>query len=302
MTRTISLAAALLLSTAGLAAADPASFSAIFGGKVVGHLVATPKGAVTTIDFDIKNNGRGPTIAETIRSGPDGLPVDWTVTGATTFGSKVSEHFHQGAGKASWSDSTGKGEARITAPGLYVTQAGSPWAAGIYARALLKAPGMTLSTLPGGALKLEKGEAIPVTGEGGPITVTRYTLSGIDLTPESLLLDEKGELFASVSASSIIVRKGYEGEQVRLRGMAAAWDKQRFIDIEKDVAHRYGAPVRIRNVRIFDPKTSALTAPVSVVVNGRTIAAVEPVDSPATPGEMTIDGACLLYTSDAADE
>jgi len=94
-----------------------------------------------------------------------------------------------------------------------------------------------------------------------------------------------------VSASSIIVRKGYEGEQVRLRGMAAAWDKQRFIDIEKDVAHRYGAPVRIRNVRIFDPKTSALTAPVSVVVNGRTIAAVEPLDSPATPGEVTIDGA-----------
>ena len=291
MTRTLSLAAALFLSTSGLAAADPSSFSVISGGKVVGHLIATPKGDVTTIDFDIKNNGRGPTIAETLRMGRDGLPVEWTVKGATTFGSKVSEQFRQSGGKAEWTDSTGHGSAKLTAPGLYVTQAGSPWAEGIYARALLKAPGQTLPTLPGGALKLEKGEAVQVQGEGGALTVTRYTLSGIDLTPETLLLDDKGELFASVSPSSIMVRKGYEGEQARLRGLAAGWEKQRFIDIEKAVAHRYGAPVRIRNVRIFDPKSKALAAPVSVVMNGRTIAAVEPLDSPPSPGEVSIDGA-----------
>jgi len=291
MTRTLSLAAALFLSAASCAAADPSSFSVISGGKVVGHLIATPKGDVTTVDFDVKNNGRGPTIAETLRMGPDGLPTDWTVKGATTFGSKVSEHFHQSAARAEWTDSTGSGSAKLAARGLYVTQAGSPWAEGIYARALLKAPGQTLATLPGGALKLEKGEAVQVQGEGGPLTVTRYTLSGIDLTPVTLLLDDKGEMFATVSPGSIMVRKGYEGEQARLRGLAAGWAKQRFVDIEKAVAHRYGAPVRIRNVRIFDPKAKALTAPVSVVINGRTIAAVEPLDSPPSPGEVSIDGA-----------
>ena len=291
MTRTLSLAAALFLSAASFASADPSSFSVISGGKVVGHLIATPKGDVTTVDFDVKNNGRGPTIAETLRMGPDGLPTDWTVKGATTFGSKVSEHFHQSAARAEWTDSTGSGSAKLAARGLYVTQAGSPWAEGIYARALLKAPGQTLATLPGGALKLEKGEAVQVQGEGGPLTVTRYTLSGIDLTPVTLLLDDKGEMFATVSPGSIMVRKGYEGEQARLRGLAAGWAKQRFVDIEKAVAHRYGAPVRIRNVRIFDPKAKALTAPVSVVINGRTIAAVEPLDSPPSPGEVSIDGA-----------
>ncbi len=44
-------------------------------------------------------------------------------------------------------------------------------------------------------------------------------------------------------------------------------------------------------LRLFDPKTSALTAPVSVLVSGKEIAAVEPLESPATPGEVTIDGA-----------
>jgi imidazolonepropionase-like amidohydrolase len=49
--------------------------------------------------------------------------------------------------------------------------------------------------------------------------------------------------------------------------------------------------VRIKNVRIFDPKTSGLTEPVSVLVRGKEIVALEPLDSPPTPGEVTIDGA-----------
>ena len=44
-------------------------------------------------------------------------------------------------------------------------------------------------------------------------------------------------------------------------------------------------------MRLFDPKTSSLTQPVSVLVRGKVIASIEPLDSPATPGEVTIDGA-----------
>ena len=73
-----------------------------------------------------------------------------------------------------------------------------------------------------------------------------------------------------------MVREGYEGEEVRLRKLAADWSTERFAAIQREVAHDYGAPTRIRNVRLFDPKTSALTAPVSVLVNGKQIAAVEP--------------------------
>jgi hypothetical protein len=293
MLKTLALAsaAALLALTPTLASAETASFTAVFGGKSVGHLIATTTGDTTTVDFDIKNNGRGPTDAETIRSNAEGLPVDWKIAGATTFGSKVSETFHQAGGKAEWLDSTGKGQAAIAKPGLYVAQAGSPWGDGIIAKALLKAPSMTMAALPGGTLHLDKGETLTVQGAGGPVTVTRYDLVGIDLTPTTLLLDPKGDLFAEVDASSIIVRKGYEGEEVRLRKLAADWSAKRFVDMEKAVAHRYSGPVRIRNVRLFDPKSSALTVPVSVVMRGKEIAAVEPPDSPATPGEVTIDGA-----------
>jgi hypothetical protein len=291
MAKLIPLAIALLSLAPSLVMAETTTFSVIFGGKVVGHLIADTKGEVTTVDFDVKNNGRGPTIAETIRSNADGLPVAWSIKGATTFGSKVEEHFSQSGGHAEWVDSTGKGSAAIKAPALYVAQTGSPWSGEIIAQALLKAPGMTLPALPGGTLHLTKGETLTVNGAGGPVQVTRYDLTGIDLTPETMLLDPQGHLFADPSPSGILIRKGYEGEETRLRKLAADWSTQRFVDMEKEVAHHYTAPVRIKNVRLFDPKTSALTEPVSVLVRGKVIAAVEPLDSPATPGEVTIDGA-----------
>lgn len=291
MIRTLCAVAALSLAIPAAASAETARYTVVFGGKNVGHLVADTKGAVTTIDFDIKNNGRGPTDAETITSNADGLPIAWTIKGATTFGSKVEESFKQSGAKAEWQDSTGKGSAKITKPGLYVAQSGSPWGDAIIARALLKTPDLTLPALPGGTLRLEKGETLKVQGEGGPLEVTRYDLTGIDLTPTTLLLDAKGEMFAEVSPSMIVVRKGYEGEEVRLRNLAADWSTARFVNMEKAAAHRYAGPVRIKNVRLFDPKTSALTAPVAVLVRDKEIAAIEPLDSPATPGEVTIDGA-----------
>src|SRR5262249_23162586 len=82
--------------------------------------------------------------------------------------------------------------------------------------------------------------------------------------------------------------RGGGGEAAQARG---AWSSERFVGIEKQVAHRYGAPVRIRHLRVFHPGTSTIIGPVSVLVNGTKIAAVEPPDSPATPGEVTIDGA-----------
>jgi imidazolonepropionase-like amidohydrolase len=64
-----------------------------------------------------------------------------------------------------------------------------------------------------------------------------------------------------------------------------------YVRIEKEVAHKYDAPVRVRNVRLFDPSTGKLTEPRAVVVSGKRIAAVEAIESPGTPGEVTIDGA-----------
>ena len=291
MSRILALALAIAGIPTGVFATDSARYSVIFGGRIVGHVYVDTKASLTTIDYNVKNNGRGPTMAETIAFGADGLPTAWSISGTTTFGSKVDEQFKRDKQRATWFDSTGKSQATLKEPAIYVAQSGSPWSLQIYARALLGQPGMTMRALPGGTLKLEKADSIDVQGKGGALQVTRYELSGIRTDPDTMLLDAKGDLFASVSPESVVVREGYEGEEVRLRKLAADWTTERFVAIQREVAHHYGVPARIRNVRLFDPATSALTAPVSVLVSGQRIAAVEPVDSPATPGEVTIDAA-----------
>jgi hypothetical protein len=293
MNRILLLAAGLLASASlpSMAAAATETYSVIVGGRTVGHLKADTDGARTVIDYDYKNNGRGPTIAETLTLGADGLPTAWTVKGATTFGGKVDERFTLQGGTASWTDSAGQGSRRVSEPSLYISQGASPWALGLYARALLKDADASMPALPGGTVKLAKVESFTANGSGGPVEVTAYALTGIDLNPNYLLLDKDGRFFASAQGRGVTVRQGYEGEDARLRDLVERLSAARYAAIQKATAHDYGAPIRIRNVRLFDPRTLALTEPRSVVVFRERIAAVVPLDSPATPGEVTIDGA-----------
>lgn len=288
--KSLSLAAALALLTSTAAPAAMERYSVIFGGKTVGHLNADVAADRAAIDFDYKNNGRGPTMKEAIRLDADGVPTLWDIAGTTTFGSKVEEHFARAGGTARWTDSTGRGRATAKGRAVYVAQSGSPWATGLYIRAILKAGGDTLPALPGGTLRVTKGETLTVTGPAGPLAVTRYDLGGIETTPDTVLLDADGTLFAAVSTRQVVVRAGYEGEAERLKTLAATWSTDRYVAIQKRVAHHYDAPVRIRDVRVFDPKAQALGGRVSVLVSGNRIAAVQPLDEPATPGEVTIDG------------
>lgn len=285
------IASLLICGASGPALADAARFSVISGGKNIGSLIAETTGDQTRVTYDVKDNGRGPTISETMRLDADGMPVAWTISGTTTFGSKVAEHFVRRGARAEWLDSMGKGEGAVDEPSIYVAQGASPWADGVYARALLKAAGHRLPALPGGELALDAGDVVAVTGADGPLQVTRYDVGGINLTPDTVLMDPSGALFAVVDPSVVVVRAGYEGEQGRLRKLAADWSTARNVKMEREAAHRYAGPVRIRNVRLFDPRTSSLTTPVSVLVHEGRIAAVEPTSSPPTPGETEVDGA-----------
>jgi imidazolonepropionase-like amidohydrolase len=270
-----------LLVAVPLAAATE-RFSVLVGGTKVGFMEADTQGATTRIRYDYKNNGRGPTMAETITLGPDGMPIAWTVDGATTFGNKVAERFSTEGGKARWTDSAGRGEAPAGA--LYVAQHASPWAAGLYARLAGRAGG-SLAVLPSGTLKVTPGEMV----EAGGQKVRQQTLSGINLEPTTILTDASGALFAFVSPSFLVVREGFEAEDARLRKLAEGWAERRWREIAARVTHRPQGPIRISNVRLFDPKAKALTAPVSVRVEGSRIAAVEAPDA-SRPGERRFDG------------
>jgi imidazolonepropionase-like amidohydrolase len=283
------LAALLLLATGPARAAGGESFSIMFGSRVVGALTTTEADGETRIVYDYKNNGRGPTMAETLRVDADGLPTAWTITGSTTFGSKVDERFSRDGSMAAWVDATGPGSAKIAAPSLYVGQSASPWALGLYARALAKAGGK-LPALPAGKLKLEKLGALDLAGPTGRLPVTAFSIAGIDLDRQTVFLDANRQLVAFATPEFIVIRKGLEAEEVRLRALVAEWDTARLTGYQKALAKKPAGPLRIRNVRVFQPESMTLSPPSSVVVRGNRIAAIESATAKPAKGETVVEG------------
>jgi imidazolonepropionase-like amidohydrolase len=267
------------------------SFSILVSGTPVGKLLAEHSEGNTQVDFEYRNNGRGPTIKETVSIGENGLPTKWTISGATTFGNKVEEQFALTGTDASWKDATGAGNTTVTEPSIYVAQDASPYALWVYAKALLADEDNSMPVLPGGIMRLDEIEQLNVTSVDGEIVVTSYALSGLDLSPTYFLLDQEDNFFAYISPRFAIVREGFEAEDERLRELSTEYAARRFEDIQKRLARNYNAPVRIRNVRIFDPATEALSAPVSMVVVGNKIDRIESLDVPTAESEVEVEGA-----------
>ena len=252
----------------------------------IGQMVATAEGNEITVDYEYRNNGRGPTLASKIELGEDGLPVSWSVEGATTFGNRISETFCIADGLATWADTTGPGSTPITEPSIYIPQNATPYALSVYAKALLADEDHKLPAWPAGELSLDELEPVTVDGEGGAVAATAYALVGDDVDPTYFLAEDDGDLFALISPRFVIVREGYEGAEQQLKDLAARLSTERLEAIQAATAHRYDAPLAITNVHVFDPHSKALTGLTTVTVADGTITAVG--------SEITAEGAYVV--------
>ena len=287
-----------LIITAALAAlaapafAETTDYRVIVQEHDVGHYTVTRDGPKVSVDYDYKQNGRGPTIKEELRLDADGAPLDWTIAGRTTFGNAVAESFHRNAKGISWRDLSGPGAIKgKDAPRWYATQNGSPMDVSLLAKALLAAPGHSLAVAPGGMAKLTEKDRRTVDGTGGKLEVVTYELSGLSISPSYITLDAKGDLFSLESADFLLARSGYEKlADVPMRALAEKLSSERLGEIQAQGAHRWEGPVRLRNVKVFDPVAKALTPPHDVVWYHGRISEVVPAGSISSPGETVIEG------------
>jgi len=266
------------------------TYSVISGSTTVGYLKTHTVGDIIQIDYDYKDNGRGPTMKETIVLNREGFPVQWNITGNTTFGNTVDEQYSLDATVASWTDATGSDSTTVDTALWYVNQSGSPYSRILTARSLLNSLDLSADVLPAGKLKLTEMEKTSITVDSTTVDLTTYALSGAYINPSYFIADSDQRLFAVISPSFVIVRKGFEAQEKELRAYAEKYSTERFESLQKKYAHNYGKKVRIANVRIFDANTLALTAPSSVLVDGERIVSI---DAPDAKGEdeVIIDGA-----------
>ncbi|HBQ54515.1 MAG TPA: amidohydrolase, partial [Erythrobacter sp.] len=167
----------------------------------------------------------------------------------------------------------------------------SPWGISLLARALLAVPDAQMAVLPGGTARIRARDTATYDGADGEVTVTTYEITGLSTDPAHITLDQDLNLFSVADPRFAIVRKGYEAADEALRAEAERYSTQRFVEIQAKAARNFDGPVRIRNVRIFDPKTLALTEARDVVIYGERIASIEDLGSLPTEGETVIDGA-----------
>ena len=199
----------------------PSISAIVSNGETVGHVIAAHDGHTIDVDYAVSDNGRGPKHKEHLVLDPAGIPVEWSIEGTSLMGGTVSEHLTWKDSVEKWVSQADEGQVNTPRAQLYIGNDASPWALGLYLRVLAKAPGNTLEVLPSGRLQLKRLREVSVESGSQKISLVAWLLSGVDLTPEVLLVDKQGRLFARLS-DSILVRDGYEKqyEQLKLLGSA----------------------------------------------------------------------------------
>ena len=281
-----------LLCSYSAQAASVERFTIVQDSTTIGTIVAITDNDLVNVDFAVSENGRGPKHHETIRLGSDFVPVEWTVAGTSLMGGPVSEKYSWQSGKATWTSQADHGEVPTAKPELYVVNDDSPWALFVYARALLEAPNHTLEVLPSGSMRLSQVSELTVGNGTNGLPVTIYRLDGVKLDPQYVMLDQSRRLVSVFGDGALTVREGYEKEAEFInkisRDLGFAWAR----DEQRKLRHHFDAPVRIRNVHIFDPLTGRVSAASTVVVAGGRISEIFPLaDSSSDPeDEVLIDG------------
>lgn len=288
-------AAAVLFAAAFAQPASAARYTVLSAGEPVGHLVAEQAGDQVLIEYHVDNNGRGPKWRESLRLDASGrLPVAWSVEGAGGVGAPVRESYAWDRGEASWRTLNDEGRASAAAPPLYVASDASPWALGLYARALMTAPGGRLEALPAGELRIERlGELTLGTGRRAR-EVVAHALWGLGVTPEFVLLDPSGSLVARLGAFETVVLDELVGaaDYGALLSELSGDYLQRFAE---RLRHRFDEPLYVTNARVFDSRTGAVSEPRTVSVFRGRIGSVR-AGSPPPEAVTVIDaeGGLLL--------
>lgn len=291
------LPALLVLALSPLHAADqPAEtrYTIEYGGNKAGTAVTRavgPREQRNTYEFN--DRGRGPKLEERVVVDERGVPVLLEVSGVDYWKNPVEERFELADGKAGWHNSAESQEPLALArPSYYLPLNITPQDGELLARALLAAPGNTLSTLPTGQAKIEKVGPGVAEAEGRTRKIDLYEITGLGFTPSYLWLDGDRRFFAADSDWLKVVLEGWEPALPKLKEIQDA----RAESLEKEraarLARRPQGPLVFRNARLFDPDSGRSTPGTTVVISGSRIQAVGPDgEVPVPAGAEVIDAA-----------
>jgi len=253
-------------------------------------LVTTAEDGTITVAFDVLLNGRGPHTDATIRLAPDGTIASLEAHGHHNVGAKVDETFSIDGGRARWKSREESGDTALAGPAFFVPIADLPDAVGWLAQALLKANG-SLPLLPAGRAHIEKaGEATVSLGDRRK-HLTAYTITGLDLVPTPVWMEDDGSWFGVVDPWWSLVPEGWESAIDPLVDKQVQMARDRDALTAQRLAHKPpAAGLALMHARALDVERGKWLVDQTVVVVGGVIAAAGPYKTTKVPaGAETID-------------
>jgi hypothetical protein len=229
-----------------------------------------------TVAYDVLENGRGPHVDATLRLAPDGSITALDARGHHEIGTIIEETFVREGARARWKSREEHGERDAPAGAFFVPISRVPDTLGMLGRALLKAGG-TLPLLPTGEAHIERTVETSAHGAAGDRRIVGYVITGLDLTPIHVWMNEDNSWFATVSPWWSVVPEGFEKAIEPLIEQQNDIDRKRDRAIARDCTHQPpSAGIAYTHARVLDVEKGAWLDGRTVLVVGETIRAVGP--------------------------
>jgi hypothetical protein len=208
------------------------------------------------------------------------------VRGVTPSGN-AAESFALADGKAVWKSQLDSGNVADDGARQYSTAGGTFASNATFAEMLYKAPGKRMTLLPGGEARMTKLVDIPVGRGATAKTVTAWSIEGVGLEPQPVLLNQDGSFFAIVSGMALIPET-YVGDfpnlqKVQNEALAAQGpaNYERFGKVSP-------VPVAFVHVKMFDSVAGKFIDDQTVIADKGVIAAVGPAASIKVPANAKV--------------
>jgi hypothetical protein len=264
--QTLLCAVGILLAVSSLAD-ETQRYEWLIAGKVSGSHVRLIRGDGSRVtDFEFNDRGRGPKIHEVLEEGEGGMLVSLQVSGHAYMGAPIDETFRVEDGEAHWKSTLEQGEAQAGA--FYWANEGTLEQLAMLARALLATASGQVDLLPDGKAAIRK-----VAAHDG---VVLYAISGLDLTPQYIWLDQDGELFAMTGGWMGLAPEGESELLPVLQEIQDQQEKNYHRKLAQTLTSYLPANWIIHNVSVVDVENGRLKQDQLVAVtDGRIVRVVE---------------------------
>ena len=236
-------------------------------GEVSGsHVRLIQDDGTRVTDFEFNDRGRGPKIHEVLKTDESGRLLSLQVSGHSYMGAPVDETFRVEDGLAHWKSTLEQGEAPAGA--FYWANEGTLEQLAMLARALLATGSGQLDLLPAGVASIRKVARHE--------DIVLYAISGLDLTPQYIWLDQDGELFALAGGWMGLTPEGKSGILPKLQEIQDQEEKSYHRKLAESLTSHLPANWIIRNVSIVDVEDGTLKqGQLVAVTDGRIVRVVE---------------------------